>query len=146
MVIMSFQSKPNIITKGNSLLLIHEEKLLQENYDFLETNIKDGVLFVYGTYNQTGIEYRYRVRYDGGIPKVVIRSPKLEYHIHMYKDNTLCLYYPKERKWDSIKDHLYNTIIPWTHEWILYYEIYRQTGIWEHPQVVYQDGEEKIIE
>jgi hypothetical protein len=30
---------------------------------------------------------------------------------------------------------LYSHIIPWVHEWILYYEIYLITGIWEHPEV-----------
>ena len=41
----------------------------------------------------------------------------------------LCLYYPKYGEW---KNYMYiaDTIIPWTIEWLYYYEMWRITGEW----------------
>jgi hypothetical protein len=73
----------------------------------------------------------------GERPKVYAINPKIPYNedIHMYEDdNRLCLYYPKDFRWTE-KVHLYNTIIPWTHEWFLFYELYKIYGKWMHPEV-----------
>jgi len=56
------------------------------------------------------------------------------------KNNTLCLYHKSDLSW-NINCHLFDTIIPWTHEWFVYYELYCITGNWEHPFVPH-----KIIE
>jgi hypothetical protein len=43
--------------------------------------------------------------------------------------NSLCLYDWREQPWKESR-HLHDTIIPWTAEWLLYYEIYKMTGKW----------------
>ena len=68
----------------------------------------------------------------GGRPRVSITSPPLElpearHEVHVFKDNSLCLYYKDE--WDS-EMFLADTVIPWTSEWLLHYEIWRATGKW----------------
>ncbi len=82
--------------------------------------------------------YTYKVRLTiGKKPKVYSVLPKIKYHedIHMYKhDNSLCLFYPGDLSWTT-SSHLYNTIIPWTHEWYLFYELYQIYGVWMHPSV-----------
>ncbi len=56
----------------------------------------------------------------------------------MYKDGTLCLYHPRYHEWDP-SDRIDSTILPWTSEWLYFYETWVITGgEWlgegEHPQ------------
>ena len=126
-------------------LLVHEQKMLESHYDFLSCKLRrekaTTILTVKGKYNQTGTEYIYEITYDGiCAPKVKILSPTLiPDPPHVYKDGSLCLYYPKEQPWICSRNALYSHIIPWTHEWILYYEIYLINGKWEHPEVKHSD-------
>lgn len=81
--------------------------------------------------------YEYKISYiPGRPPKVFVISPKIAYddNIHMYRDGSLCLYYPKDYSWTATSN-IYNTIIPWTHEWFIFYELYLLTGEWKHPFV-----------
>jgi len=122
-----------------------EKYLLQQNYDFLKCELQKGTLYCYGEYQPTmySISYQYRVKYDPqSAPKVTIRYPDIKYNedIHMYpKDNSLCLYHKSDLVWDK-SCHLYNTIIPWTHEWFVFYELYKISGTWEHPFVPHKNG------
>lgn len=77
-------------------------------------------------------EYRvrieYRMRYP---PQVYVLSPDLAPnapHIY-YSDNSLCLHYPKDGSWSS-EMLIANTIVPWTAEWLRFYEIWLVTGKW----------------
>ncbi len=133
--------RPTHKSPSNYYLLVHEKTMLEANYDFLDCKFKaekgKRLLIVFGHYNQTGVDYSYKVVYDGcSPPKVWILSPNLVSNPpHVYKDNSLCLYYPKEQPWKYGRSSLYSHIIPWTHEWILYYEIWKITGVWEHPEI-----------
>ena len=127
--------------QSNYYFLIHEKKELETNYDFLDCKIKlergRYLLIVFGKYNQTGVDYTYKVVYDGVTsPKVWILSPNLVMNPpHVYEDKSLCLYYPLEQPWKCGKSFLYSHTIPWVHEWILFNEIWKITGVWEHPEV-----------
>jgi hypothetical protein len=121
-------------------ILGREKALLQAHYDFFSFDISDGALYCYGEFKPTdySITYKYRVKYNPlKSPSVTVRYPVITYHddIHMYpKDDSLCLYHKSDLVWND-SHHLYNTIIPWTHEWFVYYELYQITGKWEHPFV-----------
>ena len=64
------------------------------------------------------------------------------HHYRIDKENNrvrLCLYHPKKFEWDrgtSIAENL----IPWTCEWLFYYELWLGNGVWygggEHPEVL----------
>ena len=86
---------------------------------------------------QTGVDYTYQIVYDGyQNPEVKILSPQLIGNPpHTYEDGSLCLYYPEEQPWSNRTCSICNCIIPWVHEWIVFYEIYLITGEWEHPEV-----------
>lgn len=127
--------------KVNYHLIANVEKaLICKHYDFLKCEIINGVLYCYGQFKPCDdcIEYKYRVKYiPGKTPKVNVISPEIKYNddIHMYPfDNTLCLYHKTDLIW-NVNTHLYNTIIPWTHEWFVYYELYKLNGSWLHPFV-----------
>lgn len=68
-------------------------------------------------------------------PQVSVRDPDLVpnehgWLPHFYPDiRTLCLYDPKSDEW-SRRDWLAETIVPWAAEWLLYYELWRATGLW----------------
>ena len=56
----------NFMVLKNNVKIVHREQtLLRRYYDFLSIKILNGLLYCYGTYNQTGIEYKYRIKYNG---------------------------------------------------------------------------------
>lgn len=124
----------------NYFFLANERRMLLHHYNFINCHYrypnKKRTLICNGYYDQLGIRYEYEIQYDGTIPNVRITNPEIPYSFdcHMYKDGKLCLYYPQDEKWSRNK-HLYSHIVPWVHEWILYYEIYKLSGKWEHPAV-----------
>lgn len=137
--------------KMNTMAILGLEKsLIERNYTFLNCRIENGILYCYGSYqpSEFSVKYDYRIKYNGvSKPNVQIRSPKIKYddNIHMYpNDNSLCLFHSSDLIWSS-KSHLFNTIIPWMHEWFVFYEIYKITGKWEHPFVPHINGEKKDV-
>ncbi|ARV80824.1 hypothetical protein MYCOZU1_01146 [Mycobacterium intracellulare subsp. chimaera] len=66
-------------------------------------------------------------------PHVHIVEPTLALHPgathlpHVYSGNELCLYFPGEWQHGML---LATTIVPWTAEWLLHYEIWLATGEW----------------
>lgn len=132
-----YQPKKSI---NNHFAVLREKSLIQKHYDFIRCEIMNGMLYCYGHYKpaEDCTEYKYRIKYvPGKTPKVNVVSPEIKYNddIHMYPaDNTLCLYHKTDLIWD-INCNLYNTVIPWTHEWFVYYELYKINGTWLHPFV-----------
>ena len=60
-----------------------------------------------------------------------VLEPKIETDLkaHMYRSGNLCLYDWREQPWQNAW-HIHETIIPWTAEWLLFYEIFLLTGKW----------------
>jgi hypothetical protein len=118
-------------------LLRLEMALLKKHYGFLTAKLTGGVLYVYGYFKPTehSPTYYYKLIYDPKKePRVYATDPQIAYNedIHMYSDDLrLCLYYPRDYSWRE-SSHLFDTIIPWTHKWFLYYEIYLISGKWEY--------------
>jgi hypothetical protein len=88
----------------------------------------------------------YRVRLEYSLesnPSVFVEEPALQERDgkkapHLYRNNSLCLYLPGAKEWDDSM-LLADTILPWTSEWLLHYEIWLGTGKWHgggiHPGV-----------
>lgn len=134
--------------KLNPGLIINREKsLISRHYEHITCTIKSGKLICKGQYQPTKESpvYEYRITYSPAQrPSVHVISPHIAYHddIHMYpKDNSLCLYHKTDMIWDSNTSHLYDTIIPWTHEWFVFYELYQFSGKWFHPFVPHKPNE-----
>jgi hypothetical protein len=69
-------------------------------------------------------------------PLKLAKNKKSLPHVYSTEAQRLCLYYPSTREWDY--SQLYTaTIIPWTSEWLVHYEIWVATGEWfgggKHP-------------
>lgn len=99
-------------------------------------HIRRGVLTCVVELHPTPVSRRYTVKithqppFD---PDVEVLAPALRLHPdakglpHVYPGNRLCLYEPGE--WKSNMP-LANTVLPWTTEWLYYYEIWLATGEW----------------
>ncbi len=80
--------------------------------------------------------YTVRIRYHPlEVPKVHIMSPEIinSPNIHRYADMSLCLYFPPDDPWKKT-DLIHKKLIPWTSEWLVYYELYLHTGDWLGPE------------
>ena len=89
-----------------------------------------------------------KVKPDGQQPEVIVLEPELNLlaggkkipHTYPYdgKGARLCLWWPKNRDWVSSMK-LADTFIPWTAEWLYYFELWLLTGEWsgggEHPNL-----------
>ena len=71
----------------------------------------------------------------GMIPRVRILEPEISYNpkIHMYRSCELCLFKPAEQPWMET-DFIHKKIVPWTAEWLVYYELFKLTGVWYGPE------------
>lgn len=79
-------------------------------------------------------KYTVQVQYElDDSPKVHILSPTLHPKaVHLYANEELCLYWPKEWGWRP--DRLISkTIIPWTGSWLFFYEIWLDIDEWLGP-------------
>jgi hypothetical protein len=80
-------------------------------------------------------EYRVKITYcQAASVKVHVISPAIKSDApHRYHDDSLCLYHPHDKSWNSRK-HIAETIIPWTAEWLFYYERWLVTKHWDGPE------------
>ena len=86
------------------------------------------------------ISYRF-----GGIPRVRVISPPIapSAAIHMYTNGSLCLFFPDDDPWMT-SDDIHVKIIPWTAEWLVFYEMYKVCGKWLGPEAPHALNAEKI--
>lgn len=125
------------MANSNYQILYRQKRLVEREFTCFKCNIHGhgetlkckGILQPLDNIEPYDIEI---IQVPGISPKVYIKNPKIDYNskIHMYKAGHLCLYYPTEFMWNTSTSIAHYTI-PWINEWILYYEIYKITGIWE---------------
>lgn len=96
--------------------------------------------------------YSARIQYrHWNPPHVHIVEPTLALHSnaahlpHVYPGNELCLFYPGEWQHNML---LAATILPWTAEWLLHYEIWLATGEWTgggyHPTRTHRSSRSRL--
>jgi len=84
--------------------------------------------------------YRLKIKYKIGFyPQVYIVYPKpltlangasILPHTYDTKTQKLCLFHPKYNEWNSSM-RIDETIVHWAAQWIVYYESWVITGIWQ---------------
>jgi hypothetical protein len=80
--------------------------------------------------------YRVRIEYElGQQPAVFVVDPPLTKRgadpvPHLYSSGALCLFHPKRAEW---RPHMpiATTVVPWASLWLLHYENWHASGIWE---------------
>lgn len=113
-----------------------QKREVEGKFSFLKCVIKNDTLICKGKFEVAGCKpYSIRIEFRAGsFPQVYVLEPNIEpiSNIHIYKEGSLCLFYPGDLKWKnttSIAEHT----IPWIYEWIIFYELYQRTGVWEGP-------------
>ena len=89
--------------------------------------------------SELSMTYDIRIEYNTGKdPDVYVINPKPLLlakeaiklpHIYNQEKQHLCLYHRRMNEWNECK-MIAKTIIPWTSEWLLHYEIWVVTGTW----------------
>lgn len=121
--------------------------LIQKHFPFLHCEFKGAELVCSGEIKPSDFcdTYQILIRYPKGkVPRVRIARPKIEpsTKIHMYPNGTLCLYDHRAAAW-SANYNLHETIIPWTAEWLVFYELYKIHNMWLGPEAPHGDDEVK---
>lgn len=112
----------------------YQKYFIDKYYSIFKTKIQNDTLTCKGLIQLDWCQdYEVDIKFTPGMPPKVtlpnLKEPS-KFDIHMYDDNSLCLYYPAEQKWtDYTKIAAYT--IPWIVEWIYLYEIWKLTGKWE---------------
>jgi hypothetical protein len=122
------------LKKGYYSVLCLQRYYLLKKFNFLECKVNRDHLVCKGSIQVPECpEYNIKIRYDvGSPPKVFILSPDIipSPEIHMYKDKSLCLYFPPDMPWkDNIK--IADFFISWIIEWITFYELWLIRKKWE---------------
>jgi hypothetical protein len=89
--------------------------------------------------SELSMAYDVRIEYNlGKDPDVYVINPKPLLlakeaaklpHIYDHEKQHLCIYHRRMNEWNKRK-MIAKTIIPWTCEWLLHYEIWVATGTW----------------
>lgn len=88
------------------------------------------------------IQIRYRV---GRLPQVFVLHPPLADNApHLWSDRSLCLYWHAEWEWRSDR-LLALSIVPWTADWLGYYELWKDTGRWLGPSSHDHNGSDRLL-
>ena len=122
-------------TNRHALALVHEAELLNQHYPQGHPTLKAGILRWTGDLQPSEVSRQYLVdlRYaPPHPPRVFVRRPRLAFdaagHLpHIYPNGSLCLH--ESDQW-SPGDPVAETILPWTCEWLLHYELWLATGEW----------------
>lgn len=132
--------------KQKSISLSLQQAALRKLFPESSALIRRSELIWLGVLTPSALSLAYRVRVSyklTGNPEVEVLDPRLQKRgsaspPHLYPGNKLCLYLPKTGEWRRTM-HLSATIIPWTSEWLLNYEVWLVTGEWRgggmHPQL-----------
>jgi hypothetical protein len=85
--------------------------------------------------SNASVEYTLSLCYNPPYtPMVFVLHPDLASDApHRYRNDSLCLYDPKEGSWTANK-LIAKTIMLWAAEWLFFYEIWLKTGIWFGPE------------
>jgi len=129
--------------------IVREQSLLRETFPFLNPRISGLSLACRGRIQPTEHCQTYRIEISyapWGSPAVRVIDPKIKFikGAHMYKDDTLCLYDWRDQPWQQ-HWHLHETVVPWTAEWLIFYELFLLTGKWLGPEAVHGGEAERLL-
>lgn len=146
-----YESKPNrnyggieltlntrpIQDSKNYLAAYIQQKLVESNFPWLQTVVKDGKLLGKGKIKPKGCKKKYEILMVYNINETyrkervfILNDNQIQFGKvpHLYPGNSLCLYYPKDLPLHS--DLNFVDVIPWISEWLVMYELWRKYGVW----------------
>jgi len=114
-------------------LAIEKEAIEERFPQFQLRKYSTGDLFWFGNIttrngNDYTIEVRYPESYPYKPPKVFPVDPEISEAKHMYKDGSLCLFYPDDQSFTP--NNTAATVIAWAAAWLHAYEVWKKAGRW----------------
>lgn len=90
--------------------------------------------------------YHVRIEYQlGRPPRVWVLRPALHPSApHRFPDGRLCLYCPRDRSWHPGL-YIADIIVPWIAEWLLFYELWLETGRWVGAEAEHEGPKEEPV-
>lgn len=134
--------KPKNVTLGLQLFSIKQSF---PGFEFYRNEDED---YWIGQLTPSGNTYTVKIVYQyTRSPKVFIIEPTiLKAAPHIYPDESLCLYYPLDKDYNNKFSIIADTIIPWTVEWLYYYEKWLDSGVWWGPEAPHEENSIKRID
>lgn len=122
--------------KNSYSYLLIEKILIESKYDWLRCVIVGSDLFAQGHISSKSSQKKYKIlikysyNHPGRFDRIWIVEPNIKYHpkTHMYPDDSLCLYYPKDLPETRITPLV--TLLPWIPEWLVKYEFWGKYKAW----------------
>lgn len=118
--------------------LRRQANLVRVHFPGFTSEVEDGVLVARGRLRPCELceEYLVGLAYAPGVRPIVrvldpepVQRAHGQRNPHLNGDGTICLYDPDAEEWDD-RQPLALTILPWTAEWLLFYEWWLATGEW----------------
>jgi len=113
-----------------------QQKLIEDNFDWVKSFVKDGCLIGGGTLKPLGCKNKYDIifQYDPNLGKrkdrIFIKNNNIRFGKvpHLYKDHSLCLYHPSD--FSPFMKLSFVDTIPWISKWLVSYELWLKYGVW----------------
>lgn len=141
---MRWHSRRMITPAEDQLMMLERFPRFRHSY-----NRQNGTMTWTGCLHPTDSGRSYEVQIilaHNALPRVIVRHPVLRKDApHRYGDGSLCLYYPDDSrgaKWHC-GQYIARTIVPWTAEWLYFYEIWLETNLWLGTEAPHPQQEEK---
>lgn len=122
--------------KRKKIMLSKQFAKVKKDYENWDCRLLANSIILIGNIKPTALssEYKVKVSYSLSEPPIItIMDPKLELHPnatklpHVFEKKRLCLHY---KEFDSYSHYLADTIIVWITWWLLFYETWLVTGVW----------------
>ena len=122
---------------------VAQKMLVESHFPCFKCSLHLGNLVCRGSITPSDGCSKYSVQIcykQNGIPEVRIINPTIPKDIwrkvHIYDKGMLCLYDCREQPW-KCTDNLHEKIIPWTAEWLVFYELFLICGKWLGPEALH---------
>lgn len=134
--------RTHFMVRSKGYSAVEQLNFLKATYKDSKGTVSRGTLVWYLDIQPLAINgtYRLKITYKmGEFPHAYIASPKplplakgatKLPHTYDTKTQQLCLFYPKFREWDKTMK-IAETIVHWAALWIVYYESWVLTGVWQ---------------
>lgn len=116
----------------------HQALLVVKVFPVFDWAVEGNQCILQGNLRPTGSSERYHITIQyrpDSIPAVFIADLEASEDIpHLYSDGSLCLFHPGVFNWHGRRT-LLKYIVPWTASWLLFYEKWKELGVWLGPEV-----------
>lgn len=133
---------PSTINTKNYIAAHIQKQLVDQNFPWLKTVVKDGELLGKGKIKPKGCKKEYKILFGYDINRIgrkerifILNDSQIKFGLtpHLYNDGSLCLYFPED--FPIYMDLNFVDLVPWISEWLVMYELWKKYGVWLSDEV-----------